>query len=75
MKIWMNGKFVARADANVSVLDHELLYGDGIFEGMRIYGGKVFRLPDHPHRFGLLYTTDAAHQSTCVHSGHPHHIT
>lgn len=51
MKIWMNGKFVAREDANVSVLDHGLLYGDGIFEGMRIYGGKVFRLPDHLHRF------------------------
>lgn len=51
MKIWMNGGFVAPADAKVSVLDHGLLYGDGIFEGMRIYGRKVFRLPDHLHRF------------------------
>lgn len=51
MKIWMDGRFVAPEDAKVSVLDHGLLYGDGIFEGIRIYGGKVFRLPDHLHRF------------------------
>ena len=51
MKIWMDGGFVAREDAKVSVLDHGLLYGDGIFEGIRIYHGKVFRLPDHLHRF------------------------
>jgi len=51
MKIWMNGQIVAREDAKISVLDHGLLYGDGIFEGLRIYGSKVFRLPDHLHRF------------------------
>ncbi|MBW2391348.1 MAG: branched-chain amino acid aminotransferase, partial [Deltaproteobacteria bacterium] len=38
MKIWMNGQIVAREDAKISVLDHGLLYGDGIFEGLRIYG-------------------------------------
>ena len=51
MKIWMNGEIVAPEDAKISVLDHGLLYGDGIFEGMRIYGAKVFRLPDHLQRF------------------------
>jgi len=51
MKIWMNGKIVAPDEAKISVLDHGLLYGDGIFEGLRIYGAKIFRLPDHLHRF------------------------
>jgi branched-chain amino acid aminotransferase len=52
MKIWINGGIVANnEDAKISVLDHGLLYGDGIFEGIRIYGSKVFRLPDHLHRF------------------------
>lgn len=52
MKIWMNGQIVPPEEAKISVLDHGLLYGDGIFEGIRIYGAKVFRLPDHLHRFG-----------------------
>lgn len=51
MKVWMDGGFVAPEDAKVSVLDHGLLYGDGIFEGIRIYGSMVFRLSDHMHRF------------------------
>jgi branched-chain amino acid aminotransferase len=51
MKIWMNDGLVAPEDARVSVLDHGLLYGDGIFEGIRVYGGRVFRLADHMHRF------------------------
>ena len=51
MKIWMNGKIVPPDEAKISVLDHGLLYGDGIFEGLRIYGAKIFRLPDHLHRF------------------------
>jgi branched-chain amino acid aminotransferase len=51
MKIWMNGGIVPLEEAKVSVLDHGLLYGDGIFEGIRIYGAKIFRLPDHMHRF------------------------
>ena len=41
------------ADAKVSVFDHGLLYGDGIFEGIRIYGGNVFRLDDHLERLEL----------------------
>lgn len=51
MKIWMNGQIVDTSNARVSVLDHGFLYGDGIFEGIRIYAGKIFRLSDHLHRF------------------------
>jgi branched-chain amino acid aminotransferase len=51
MKIWMNGQIVEPEQARVSVLDHGFLYGDGIFEGLRIYDRKIFRLPDHLHRF------------------------
>ena len=50
LKIWLNGKLVAAADAHVSVFDHGLLYGDGVFEGLRSYNGKVFRLDQHLHR-------------------------
>jgi branched-chain amino acid aminotransferase len=46
----LNGKLVDRADAKVSVYDHGLLYGDGVFEGIRIYSGKVFRLHEHVER-------------------------
>ena len=46
-QIYINGEYFSREDAKVSVFDHGLLYGDGIFEGLRIYGGKVFRLHDH----------------------------
>lgn len=51
MKVWMNGRIVEPGDARVSVFDHGLLYGDGIFEGIRIYRRKIFRLQDHLHRF------------------------
>ena len=50
MKIWMSGKIVGPEEAQISVLDHGLLYGDGLFEGMRIHAGRVFRLPDHLQR-------------------------
>ncbi|TWT48470.1 branched-chain-amino-acid transaminase [Botrimarina hoheduenensis] len=46
----INGKLVPKAEATVSVFDHGLLYGDGVFEGMRIYSGKVFRLEEHLKR-------------------------
>ena len=45
--IWIDGEWRTKETATVSVYDHGLLYGDGIFEGMRIYGGRVFRLEDH----------------------------
>lgn len=50
LKIWMDGKLVDEADAKVSVFDHGLLYGDGIFEGIRFYKGRVFRLEEHIDR-------------------------
>src|ERR1019366_484990 len=48
--IWMNGRLVDAADARVSIFDHGLLYGDGVFEGIRFYGGRVFRLEAHLER-------------------------
>ncbi len=48
--VWINGKLVPSSEASVSVFDHGLLYGDGVFEGLRIYGGKVFRLEEHLER-------------------------
>jgi branched-chain amino acid aminotransferase len=51
MKIYLNGTMVDEADAKVSVFDHGLLYGDGVFEGIRLYGGNVFRLDEHLERF------------------------
>ena len=48
--IWLDGKLYDRDAATVSVYDHGLLYGDGVFEGIRIYGGKIFRLRDHLER-------------------------
>lgn len=50
MKIYMNGKMVSEKDARVSVFDHGLLYGDGVFEGIRAYNGRVFMLDDHIDR-------------------------
>jgi branched-chain amino acid aminotransferase len=50
MKIYINGTYCDREQAAVSVFDHGLLYGDGVFEGLRIYGGRVFRLESHIER-------------------------
>ena len=50
MKIYIDGSFYSEADAKVSVFDHGLLYGDGIFEGIRFYNGRVFKLSDHLER-------------------------
>ena len=57
MKIYLDGRFVDDADAKVSVFDHGLLYGDGVFEGIRLYGGNVFRLEEHLER--LEYSAKA----------------
>ncbi|MSU65259.1 MAG: branched-chain-amino-acid transaminase [Opitutus sp.] len=57
MKIYLDGKFVDSNDAKVSVFDHGLLYGDGVFEGIRLYGGNVFRLEEHLER--LEYSAKA----------------
>jgi branched-chain amino acid aminotransferase len=50
LKIFISGKLYDKDDAKISVYDHGLLYGDGVFEGMRSYGGKVFRLEQHLQR-------------------------
>ena len=50
MKIYIDGKFCEKEDAKISVFDHGVLYGDGIFEGIRAYNGRVFRLDDHLQR-------------------------
>ena len=50
MTIYLNGKLVPEAEATVSVFDHGLLYGDGVFEGIRAYNGRVFLLQDHVKR-------------------------
>lgn len=49
-RVYINGKLFDKADAKVSVYDHGLLYGDGVFEGLRIYNSKVFRLREHLER-------------------------
>ena len=50
MKIWLNGELVDTEDAKVSVLDHGLLYGDGVFEGIRVYNGTIFQCAAHVDR-------------------------
>jgi branched-chain amino acid aminotransferase len=57
MKVYIDGKFYDERDAKVSVFDHGLLYGDGIFEGIRAYNGRVFRLKEHIDR--LFYSAKA----------------
>jgi branched-chain amino acid aminotransferase len=58
--IWINGRYFDRESATVSVFDHGLLYGDGVFEGIRAYNGRIFRLENHVRR---LY---ASAQAICL---------
>ena len=57
MKIFIDGKYYDERDAKISVFDHGLLYGDGIFEGIRAYHGRVFKLKEHVDR--LFYSAKA----------------
>lgn len=57
MKIFIDGRYLDEKNAKVSVFDHGLLYGDGIFEGIRAYNGRVFRLKEHIDR--LFYSAKA----------------
>jgi branched-chain amino acid aminotransferase len=57
MKIFIDGKYYSERDAKVSVFDHGLLYGDGVFEGIRAYHGRVFKLKEHINR--LFYSAKA----------------
>lgn len=50
MKIWLDEKLVDESEAKISVFDHGLLYGDGVFEGLRFYNGRIFRLEEHIRR-------------------------
>ena len=50
LKVYVNGSLVPTEDAKISVYDHGLLYGDGVFEGIRSYGGRVFHLEEHVRR-------------------------
>jgi len=70
----IDGQLVAEQDAKVSVLDHGLLYGDGLFEGLRVRAGRIFRLDRHLTRLslgarylGLALPFDAERQSQIVH--------
>lgn len=57
MKIYLNGRFVNHKEARVSVFDHGFLYGDGVFEGIRAYDGRIFKLKEHIER--LYYSAKA----------------
>ncbi len=50
MKIYISGQYFGKEEAKISVFDHGLLYGDGVFEGIRVYASKVFRLDEHLER-------------------------
>ena len=50
LKIWINGTFRDESEAKISVFDHGVLYGDGVFEGIRVYSGRVFELAAHLER-------------------------
>jgi branched-chain amino acid aminotransferase len=50
MKIWFNGQLVEQEDAKLSIYDHGVLYGDGVFEGIRAYGGRIFQCEAHLDR-------------------------
>lgn len=67
--IYINGKYFSKEDAKISVYDHGLLYGDGVFEGMRTYSNKVFRLVEHIDRLyesarAILLTIPMSKQET-----------
>ena len=57
MKVFLDGELVDKDDAKISVFDHGLLYGDGVFEGIRAYNGRVFKLREHVER--LFYSAKA----------------
>ena len=72
--IYLDGRIVPEAEAKISVFDHGLLYGDGVFEGIRFYNGRVFRLEEHIRRLfdsakSILLTVPLSHeqlvQATC----------
>jgi branched-chain amino acid aminotransferase len=70
MKVFIDGKFYDQAKAKISVFDHGLLYGDGVFEGIRAYNGRVFKLDEHIERLfcsakAILLTIPLSHAEVC----------
>lgn len=70
MLVYINGEFVPKADAKVSVFDHGFLYGDGVFEGIRAYHGKIFKLEEHIDRLydsakAIRLTPNMSKQEMC----------
>ena len=70
MKVFVDGKFVDEKKAMVSVFDHGLLYGDGVFEGIRAYNGRVFKLTEHVARLfysakAILLKVPLSHKAIC----------
>ncbi|MFM2242262.1 MAG: branched-chain-amino-acid transaminase [Verrucomicrobiota bacterium] len=70
MKIWLDGELVDESQAKISVFDHGLLYGDGVFEGMRFYHRRVFRLEQHIDRLidsakAILLNVPWSHEEIC----------
>ncbi|HEX6434220.1 MAG TPA: branched-chain-amino-acid transaminase [Gemmatimonadales bacterium] len=88
--VWLDGKWCDRNTAMISVYDHGLLYGDGVFEGIRAYGGKIFRLMEHLERLydsakaicltiplspdELVATTEEALRRSGIHEAYIRHI-
>ncbi|KKK73857.1 hypothetical protein LCGC14_2889620, partial [marine sediment metagenome] len=67
MKVWLNGKLVDKEQATVSVFDHGLLYGDGVFEGIRVYSGTIFQCAAHVDR--LYASAEAVHMTIAMTKG------
>jgi branched-chain amino acid aminotransferase len=70
MKIFIDGQYYEEQNAKISVFDHGLLYGDGIFEGIRAYNGRVFKLQEHIDRLfasakAILLTIPMSHAEIC----------
>ena len=71
MRVFVDGKFVDEKKAVVSVFDHGLLYGDGVFEGIRAYNGRVFKLSEHVDRLfysakAILLKIPMSHRAICA---------
>ena len=70
MKVYIDGKFLDEKHAKISVFDHGLLYGDGVFEGIRAYNGRVFKLKEHVDRLffsakAILLKVPMSHAALC----------
>ena len=74
MLIYIDGQFLPKEQAKISVFDHGLLYGDGAFEGIRAYNGRVFRLMEHVDRlFDSAKTIDLTVTDNEGRDGKGHH--